>query len=52
VQDKEGNYLLTSQRQIRVIKPSRLGIISLILAALPLVVMIIVMARRSRRYTS
>jgi len=52
VQDKEGQYLPTSERQIRVVKPSRIGIISLILAALPLVVMIIVMARRSRRYTS
>jgi hypothetical protein len=52
VQDKEGQYLPTSERQIRVITPSRIGIISLILAALPLVVMIIVMARRSRRYTS
>jgi hypothetical protein len=52
VQDKEGNYLPSSQRQIRVIKPSRIAFISLILAAVPLVVMIAVMARRSRRYTS
>ena len=52
VQDKEGQYLPSSQRQIRVISPSRLGFISLILAGLPLIVMIVVMARRSRRYTS
>jgi hypothetical protein len=52
VQDKEGNYLPTSQRQIRVITPSRTGIISLILAFCPLIVMIVVLARRSRRYSS
>jgi len=52
VQDKEGQYLPSSQRQIRIVTPSRIGIVSLILAVLPLAVMIIVMARRSRRYTS
>jgi hypothetical protein len=52
VQDKEGRYLPSGERQIRVITPSRLGIVSLILAACPLIAMIIVMARRSRRYTS
>jgi len=51
-QDKDGEYLPSSERQIRIITPTRLGLISLILAILPLVVMIIVMARRSRRYTS
>jgi hypothetical protein len=52
VQDKEGRYLPSGERQIRVITPSRVGIVSLILAACPLIAMIIVMARRSRRYTS
>ena len=52
VQDKEGQYLSSSERQIRVITPSRIGILSLILAACPLIVMIIVMTRRSRRYSS
>jgi hypothetical protein len=52
VQDKEGQYLPSSDRQIRVITPSRIGIVSLILAACPLIAMIIVMLRRSRRYTS
>jgi hypothetical protein len=52
VQDKEGQYLASSERQIRIITPSRIGLISLILAILPLVVMIVVIARRSRRYTS
>jgi len=52
VQDKEGQYLPSSERQIRVITPSRIGIVSLILAACPLIAMIIVMVRRSRRYTS
>jgi hypothetical protein len=52
VQDKEGQYLPTGERQIRVIAPSRIGIVSLILAALPLVILIIVAARRSRKYTS
>jgi len=52
VQDKEGQYLPSSQRQIRIVTPSRIGIVSLILGVLPLAVMIIVMARRSRRYTS
>jgi len=52
VQDKDGQYLSSSERQIRVITPSRNGIVSLILAAIPLIVMIIVMTRRSRRYSS
>jgi len=52
VQDNEGNYLPTGQRQIRVVTPSRIGFISLILAALPLIVMFVVMAGRSRRYSS
>jgi len=52
VQDKDGQYLSSSERQIRVITPSRIGIVSLILAAIPLIVMIIVMTRRSRRYSS
>jgi hypothetical protein len=52
VQDKDGQYLPSSERQIRIITPSRVGLISLILAVIPLVVMIIVMARRSRKYTS
>jgi hypothetical protein len=52
VQDKDGQYLSSSERQIRVITPSRIGIVSLILAAVPLIVMIIVMTRRSRRYSS
>jgi hypothetical protein len=52
VQDKEGRYLPSSERQIRLITPSRIGIVSLILAACPLIAMIIVMVRRSRRYTS
>ncbi|MBN2553232.1 MAG: hypothetical protein JXB06_10715 [Spirochaetales bacterium] len=52
VQDKDGEYLPSSERQIRIISISRLGLISLILAACPLIVMVIVMARRSRRYTS
>jgi hypothetical protein len=52
VQDNDGQYLASGERQIRVINPSRIGIISLILAVLPLVVMIVVMARRSRRCTS
>jgi hypothetical protein len=52
VQDKEGRYLPSSERQVRIIRPSRIGIISLILAACPLIVMIVVMTRRSRRYTS
>jgi hypothetical protein len=52
VQDKDGQYLPSSERQIRLIAPSRTGFITLILAALPLLAMIIVMARRSRRYTS
>lgn len=52
VQDNEGNYLPTGQRQIRVVTPSRIGFISLILAAIPLIVMFIVIAGRSRRYSS
>ena len=52
VQDKDGQYLPSSERQIRIITPARVGIISLILAVIPLVVMILVMARRSRKYTS
>ena len=52
VQDNEGNYLPSGQRQIRVITPSRIGFISLILAAFPLIVMFVVMARRSRKFSS
>jgi hypothetical protein len=52
VQDNAGNYLPSGQRQIRVITPSRIGIVSLILAVCPLIVMFVVMARRSRRYSS
>ncbi len=52
VQDKDGEYLPSSERQIRIITLSRVGFISLILGVLPMVVMIIVMARRSRKYTS
>jgi hypothetical protein len=52
VQDSEGNYLPSGQRQIRIITPSRFGFVSLILAFCPLIVMIVVMVRRSRRYSS
>jgi hypothetical protein len=51
VQDKEGQYLSSSERQIRVITPAKAGFVSLILALVPLAVMAFVLARRSRRYT-
>ena len=52
VQDRNGEYLPFSERQLRVINPSQFGFIALILAVLPLVVMVIVLVRRSRKYTS
>ncbi|MBN1837691.1 MAG: hypothetical protein JW820_17675, partial [Spirochaetales bacterium] len=52
VQDKDGKLLEDGSRQIRVIRPSRSGIVALILAALPLVAMAVVLLRRSRVYTS
>ncbi len=52
VQDKEGVYLPSSQRQVRIIRPPRAGFVSLILAVMPLVVMAVVLIRRSRKYSS
>jgi len=52
VQDKDGQILRSGGRQIRVVRPSRAGILSLILAVLPLVAMAVVLLRRSRVYTS
>ena len=48
----EGQVLPSGDRQIRVIRPSRAGIVSLILALLPLAAMAVVLLRRSRMYTS
>jgi len=49
--DKEGNALGGSERQIRVVQPVRLGILLLVLALLPLLVMAGVLAHRARRYS-
>lgn len=49
--DKNGQYLAGSNRQIRVIKHSRLNIILILLFLSPLLVMGIVRAGRSRKYT-
>jgi hypothetical protein len=51
VQDSSGAVLPGSERQIRIIGPSRLMIISLILALLPLAAMAVVMLRRTRVYS-
>jgi hypothetical protein len=52
VQDKGGTVLPGSERQIRVIGPSGAGFVPLILAVVPLIVMGVVLARRSRKYSS
>ncbi len=52
VQDKEGVYLPTGTRQIRIVGASRAGIVVFILALLPLAVMAVVLGLRSRRYSS
>ena len=52
VQNKNGEYLTSGERQVRVINPSQIGFITLILTFMPLAVMIIVLVRRSRKYTS
>ena len=51
VQDKNGNFLAGGERQIRIVSPSRLSFILLILALLPLLVMVVVRAARARKYT-
>jgi hypothetical protein len=52
VEDKDGRALKDSSRQVRVIRPSRVGFVSLILAVIPLIVMAVALIRRSRAYTS
>ena len=47
--DRDGRVLPTSERQVRIVSSSPVGLIPLILAAVPLVVMIVVMVRRSLR---
>lgn len=51
VQDKTGRYLAGSNRQIHIVSQTRLNIILLVIALLPILVMIIVRARRARVYT-
>ncbi len=50
LQDKNGKYLPGSDREIRIIVKSNLSFILFILALLPIAVMFIVMAIRSRKY--
>jgi hypothetical protein len=52
VQDSDGRGLRDGSRQIRVVRPSQAGFVSLILAVIPLIVMAVVLIRRSRVYTS
>ncbi len=50
LQDKAGEHLAGGERQIRVVSRSSTLLLSLILAFVPLVVMIVVLVIRSRRY--
>ena len=50
--DKEGKALAGGDRQIRVVSPSRLSILLLALALLPLAVMAVVLAARARKVSS
>ena len=49
VQDRDGQFLPSSERQVRIVRPTGREVISLLLAAAPLLVMLVVMVRRSRR---
>ena len=51
LQDKNGNYLKGSDRQIRVIVKSQSSLFILILSLLPLAFMFLVIALRSRKYS-
>ncbi|MCD6123357.1 MAG: hypothetical protein J7K04_16105 [Spirochaetales bacterium] len=51
LQDKNGNYLKGSDRQIRVIIKSQSSLFILILSLLPLAFMFLVIALRSRKYS-
>ena len=52
VQDRDGQVLLSGDRQVRIVTPSANGRLSLLLAAVPLLAMIVVLALRSRRTSS
>ena len=51
LQDKNGNYLKGSDRQIRIIVKSQSSLIILILSLLPFAIMFLVIAIRSRKYS-
>jgi hypothetical protein len=50
VQDQDGRTLHGSERQIRVVKPSRRVTIALVLIPMPILVMILALIRRARMY--
>jgi hypothetical protein len=52
VMDKNGTKLVGGERQIRVLRPPKAGIVALILALLPLAAMAVVLSWRARRLTS
>jgi hypothetical protein len=47
--DKNGTALPGGERQIRVVRPTPMGVVALVLALLPLVVMVVVLIVRMRR---
>ena len=51
VRDKMGNVLTGSERQIRIIRSPGTGTVLIVLALLPLLAMMIVRSRRSRKHT-
>ena len=52
VQDRDGRFLPTSERQVRIVTPTDRTLLFLLLAGVPLLVMAAVMLRRSRRLSS
>ena len=52
VRGADGQFLPTSERQVRIVTANRSGATALLLAAVPLLVMLFVIVRRSRRVSS
>ena len=50
VKDATGTSIASGERQIRIVRPSRLELVSLVFVSIPVIVMIIVMVLRSRKY--